>query len=199
MIVNIYFFGICFSLLLVYVTGRFRPPLVPIMMLFSSCTIFYLANQLKKKNFKTFFSMSAIVIILFSVFNQKVAPKQIRGIDFGNLGVAYDSKENHEMALINYQKAIEADPSRAEGYLYMAASYQKHHQNEKAIEVLKLGITKAKSAENLQSKLAYLYFETGHYHDAERTLRDALADNPENREIINNLGLVLRKIKENNK
>lgn len=114
----LYYFsaGIFISVCLFYITARFRIPIVPFLMMFSSYAIFYFADRAKKLSARKILGvtvcLSALAYSLTCTKDLRSVP--IRPIDYANLGSAYELNSrfyNQEKAQDLYIKAWNASAS----------------------------------------------------------------------------------------
>ncbi len=190
----IFFAGISLSMLLVYVPGRFRLPLVPIIMLFAFYTLSYLAEKFKERNFRRFFSVLTLSLLLFFVFDRKLEGENIRDIDYVHLGEAYNEKGETDKALVSYQLAVKVNPYCQNAYQGILPILQTKGFKDKAIELLESGLKKASSMRYLSYNLAKLYIEKKLFREAEKIYRGILDREPDNAAVRNDFAVVLIRL-----
>lgn len=194
----LFFVGVSLSMLLAYVPGRFRPPLVPIVMLFAFYAVSYLWDKLKERNFKRFVPFFVLALLLFFGFDRKLEEEKIRDIDYVHLGEAYNEKGQTEKALMSYQMAARINPYCQNAYQGILPILQSRGLTEKAIEILKAGHAKAPSMSYLSYKLARLYLEKEQFRNAETIYREILESDPDNAMIRNDLAVALIRLNKRN-
>ncbi len=194
----IFFAGISLSILLVYVPGRFRLPLVPLIMLFAAYSVSYQITKLRERNYKIFLPLLTLSIFLFFIFSQEIKTGKIRDIDYGHLGAAYYKKGEMEKALLYYKQAIKINPLSEEGYIHTASLLYIEGMTEQAMDILKIGVRRLPSSSSLIIRLGEIYFDTGDIQNSERIFREALARDPNNIKARNNLAIVLMNLNRKN-
>ncbi len=85
------------------------------------------------------------------------------------LGYKYLQEGNYEEAILAFEKAIEINPKKADGYLGIAEAHIRCNNFDKALEILKAGLEKTNGNENIAKKLAEI--ESGNIKDSDGKVR----------------------------
>ncbi|MBI4383096.1 MAG: glycosyltransferase family 39 protein [Nitrospinae bacterium] len=92
-ILYLFFAGIVISVCLFYITARFRLPIVPFLMMFSSYAVFHLAGQVRKlplwRTVAAVVCLAALGHSMTDTADLRSAP--VRPIDYANLGSVYEN------------------------------------------------------------------------------------------------------------
>ena len=110
-------------------------------------------------------------------------------------GFILAEENNYADAIFRFRKSIKINTNFADGYYNLASLLSKVGLNDEAIENFKKAI-------NLKSKyfeahygLANLYSKTSNFLEAEKNYKICLNIKPDSLEVLNNLGINLRKEK----
>jgi TolA-binding protein len=96
-------------------------------------------------------------------------------------GIDLYQKKKYEEAAAEFKKSINLSPSSpytADASRYLAYSYQKLNETDKAIEAYQRGIELNRDDDSLQIDLGNLYFSQDRYADAVDAYREAVRINP---------------------
>jgi len=188
-----FFTGISLSIILVYVPGRFRLPLIPIMMLFAAYAVSRFAACLKEGRVRQAALLLVSSLVLFLVFDQDIPGPWIRDIDYVHLGEAYGQRGERQRALAGYEMAARMNPYNQNAYQGILAVLQAEGRTQRAIQALEEGRKKAPGMDFLSYKLAELSFNAGRYGEAEAVYREILVKHPQDAQSRNNFAVVLVK------
>ncbi|MBI1910733.1 MAG: tetratricopeptide repeat protein [Deltaproteobacteria bacterium] len=110
------------------------------------------------------------------------------------LGAIYESKGEYELALKEYQKAIEENGKNADAYFGMGNVYFKikNYKDSETNFLKAVELNPDKGA--YRNNLGWLYVEQGDFTEAEDSAREAIRVDPENKYIyLDTLGMALTK------
>lgn len=189
----IFFAGISLSMLIVYVPGRFRLPLVPIIMLFAFYALSKITAALREGSYKKVLILACSTAALFLLFDKKLAGEKIRDIDYVHLGEAYNQRGEKAKALAAYKMAAMVNPYCQNAYQGILSVLESGGMTKKAIEALEEGRRKAPAMDFLSYELANLYLKTERPQKAEEVYRWMLDRKPGDAELRNDLAVVLIK------
>ncbi len=120
-----YITSLSLSILIFYNTARFRIPVVPYYIIFSSYTIHLIIAWVSRKKFK-----NAIVTVLTAaiLFTVSLEPKpnvmnRIRAEDYNNMAVAWKDKGNLEESVNYLDQAIAVNPYYSFSYFNKGQCY----------------------------------------------------------------------------
>lgn len=115
-----------------------------------------------------------------------------RGAAYTNLALVYTLMKDDEKAIELYKKAIKLDPSDLNVQTTLGIIYYRDKMYDEAIEVFQEVIAKAeKGSENYNKAIyhtAYSYDMSGDKEKAIETYQSALESNPEDKDLLFNLG-----------
>lgn len=124
----------------------------------------------------------------FWTATKKTTPNSYRA--YGGLGIVYDSNNNIDEAIRNYEISLSLFPGNILTRNNLAISYAKKGWYEKATKEFKDILAKDPNDSSTLTNLGLVYARTGLYNDAIREFEKAIKANPSNSTADNNLGLV---------
>lgn len=92
------------------------------------------------------------------------------------LGLVYESLEEIDKAIINYENAIIIDPYDISSYLYLAACNRSQWRLNDALEILEkaLKVESKYSKAEVYYQMAELYLEKGNYEDSKKCYKECI-------------------------
>ncbi|HJN02399.1 MAG: tetratricopeptide repeat protein [Nitrospinota bacterium] len=130
-----YIFSLSVSVIIFLNESRYRIPVVPYFIIFSSYTIHLTISWISQKKFKNTIIAVSIAITLFTVFLEPKANvvDRIRAEDYNNMATAWKEKGNLEKAVSYLDKAIATDPFFSFSYFNKGQYFLKKQDWENAI------------------------------------------------------------------
>ncbi|MEO8970815.1 MAG: tetratricopeptide repeat protein [Ktedonobacteraceae bacterium] len=92
---------------------------------------------------------------------------------WADLASAYQNLDNLEEAEINYRHAIRLEPHNEDLYYALSALFTNHKQPDKAIEVIKEGLSANPTSTIMNISLATMYLEIDDFRQAETFMKQA--------------------------
>ncbi len=190
------------SVILFFVTSRYRIPIAPILLPFSAMFALEGVKQIRRASQKrlTFFGVFLLVIAL-------IAFKPISLVDFSfsykSLGLAYEKKEHFEKSLRLYQSAEKIKPGDARAIHHMGVIFSKTGDNLKAEKTFLKSLQLNPKLAEAHFSLAEVYEKNGRLQDALTSYKAGLKINPADHnshfnlaEVYRRSGLIDKAIKE---
>ena len=122
-------------LLLLFGITRYRLTLVPVMMLFSACSLEWIYERIRAKRFLSaaaFFISFAVLLLLFGVNYSHYS--KIRGVDYFNFSYSHLIRGDFETARKYLEKSITLDETYLSSHVSLAVVLEKMGQNAEALE-----------------------------------------------------------------
>ena len=165
------------SLLLFFITGRYRLPLVPLLLLFAGYALLWLVQQGQARQWRLLGIGVALVVLLGIVANAGLRPADPLAdaeIHF-DLGRVQAQQGQHAAAVYSFGTAVQLDPNylRARHNLGAALAVMKRY--DEAETVYQQALAQAPEDRGLHLNLAALYRATGRYEQAVEHYRRVLA------------------------
>lgn len=188
--------GIFVSVILFYITARFRLPMVPFLIIFSSYTVFYLYDKLRKGETIKFLGTLTCVSLLFYCLltPRSMEGKYIRPIDYANFGTVYANNPRfrdkdktgqyyirawNASVKLNY-RVNQTKPLLADYLLKEGDNYFKEGKYEKADRLYEFSETIDYLNGSTHSKHALALKEGGHPEKAIFHAQESVLIEPEN-------------------
>ncbi len=158
--------AVILSVMVFYVLSRFRYPLVPVFIILSAYSLWWLWERVRCREFKKAAPAAAAGVLLFvAAVPSPPAAGPVRDADLFNLGVAYREHKQYEQAREYFRQAAVLNPANTRArhnfHFYEGAMYVQREQYGRAAEAfaraLKAG-TKTKAAQQ------NYFFCLGVYH-----------------------------------
>lgn len=130
-------FTICymFSVIALFITDRFRFPIVPLLCVSASGFIYMVIEDLRVRNVAGVIKSALSIIVAFGIVY--VSPYKsgasAEAVDHNNLGNLCMGKGDFEGAIREYETALKINPNYSVGYFNMGNAYDEKGQKDKAI------------------------------------------------------------------
>ena len=185
-----------FSVLLFFVNSRFRLPVLPLLIIFSSFALIQLFRYFKESSFKKLFLSIAILVLFFFLCNSNLyhLDKTNFSQSYFSLGNLFLKKGNFPKAEEEYSLALQENPSLPRAHLNLGNIYfhQKDYSRaeKEFLEELKANPRQEKAYNNL----SVLYRIQGDDLKAITLAKQALEIKPYYKEAYINLALAYLKM-----
>ena len=175
----LHLFLICYALtiLMFFVPARYRMPLVPVLIIFSAHTCFWLIQKIKTKKIKKLiFSGGLIVLGLIFVHtdllvqHRDFVDKNVIHATYANY---YFDHEQYGKALIEYKSALTYEPGNIKTMNALGDTYLKLNQHSEAREVF-LRSLQIMNNSDARFKLGLIYFEQNMLDSAQMYFSEAV-------------------------
>lgn len=181
------------SIIIFFVFARYRLPIVPLLIILSSYTIFCTIHLYNSRQLKKLVKNIVILIILF-IF---VYSKQFQGesgmlaLSHFNIGESYRRSGMYEKAIMEFERAVEIDPYFSRGYNNLAGVYLVHkHDRGKAIYYWEKTLAINPQHYDASYNLAIIYSQAGYPDKARIVLKNSLKNHGYNPKIQNLLSSI---------
>ncbi len=148
------------SVILFFVTSRFRLPVIPFLIIFASNYIYWLLEKIKNRQARPVLISFSILVPLFLITNSNLfgVSQANASRNYHSLGIVYSKKGWYDSAVATYQKGLQINPSSAElhrnlGYAY----YKKGYYN--------LAVDEYQQAVSLNPQMAVAYNDLGYIYN----------------------------------
>ncbi len=180
------------SVLLFYVSARYRLPLVPFLILFAAAGIASLPSAVRAATARR--RMVAVLLIGAAVVvtNRRVLSNDLqRAVTETNLGAALQSNERFAEAEGRYRRAIAIQPAYAPAYVNLGTVLVLQNRLDEAISAFTRARELGSNDPELPARLGYVLIRAGRNAEAITAHRDAIARNPNSSMLRFALGTLL--------
>ncbi len=177
------------SVIIFYIFSRYRLPIVPLFIIFSSYAINWFANEIKQKEWRKplFFGIICILFYLFSHIKMNDLKSNL-AVSHSNMGISYKKLGDSNNAKLEYEKAIKVDPDHALAHYNLGNIYREKGLIEDAIKEYEMVINITPKDIEAHYNLGIAYQEKGLIEDAIKEYKIVVNINPNHVSAYNNLG-----------
>jgi tetratricopeptide (TPR) repeat protein len=178
------------SVIIFYIFSRYRLPIVPLFIIFSSYAINWFVNEIKQKEWRKplFFGIICILFYLFSHIKMN-DPKSNLAVSHSNMGISYKKLGDSKNARLEYEKAIKVDPDCALAHYNLGNIYREKGLIEDAIKEYEMVINITPRDIEAHYNLGIAYQGKGLIADAIKEYNVVVGINPNHVLAYNNLGV----------
>lgn len=182
-VIYLFLLSFAFSIILFFVTARYRMPLVPFLLIFASYTVFWIIRKFKEKKHKKIVP-AIITIIVIGLFVHSDL-YGTHGIDYSlihaSLGNRFFASGNYRKAIEEYKEALTHDPKNTDAMNALGNTYVMLGQLNNAMQLFRKSLNIQKSADAL-CKLGLINVQLGRLDSAQVCFNEAaklFSTNPE--------------------
>lgn len=184
------------SVILFYVTSRYRLPIVPAAIIFASFSVVTILAEFKSKNFRLLLSYLGILVALF-IFTRpawlKAGGNFNYAVSYYKLGNYYLDRGELYLAAEEYKKALEIDASLVECRMNLGTVYNRLGKLEAAESEYRRALSYAPQNPYLHNNLANVLSKQDETTAAIAEYKQALTIDSSYAEAHNNLGALYLK------
>jgi len=180
------------SVVLFYVSARYRLPLVPLLILFAAAGLASLPAFLRAAGARKIALAAATIAAVMIVTNLPLLSANLmRATTETNLGVALQTDGRLQEAEIHYRRALAMQPDYAPAHVNLGMVLVALHRPDEAIEAYQRAIELDLADVDLDVKLGTALLQAGRAPEAVERFRRAIAAGRGSAETYNNLGIAL--------
>jgi tetratricopeptide (TPR) repeat protein len=200
----LFLFSYSFSLVLVHVCGRFRIPMMPILILLASAGFVELTHAIRsiswwKREHRGLLPVGGAVILACSIISWAPGPFALektnyRAEMYNLISEFHMMRDNFELAKEAASKALEIDPGYADAYTSLALALTKVGDGQRAMDNYLKAIRCEPDNYEALNNMGELMLDRGQPDEALHYFESALANTPDalrNAEVTVNMGLAL--------
>jgi len=169
-------FSYMLSVILFFVTSRFRLPVVPFLIILASYSVYWLVDKIRNGQTRPFLISLSILIPLFLITNSNLFGIKETDLSrtYNSLGMVYAKKGQHDAAITIYQKGLEINPTSAELHRNLGRAYWDTGHRNKAVKEYELAISLNLGMAGTYAELGYIYGRMNRDEEAFQANRKAL-------------------------
>ena len=187
-ILYLYMGSVLLSLMIFFVTARYRLMMVPVLLLFSSHSVCWFFQRVKRRQVKALLLFGGAALVLFGAVN--LGSSQARAslaVSHCNLGSLYFRRGSLGKAKSEYQRAIEYAPDYFKSHYNLGCLYLQMGLYGKAVGCFRTAIGLNPFYQDGYNNLGSAYFRRGEYSQAMVYYKKAIELDPEDAGAIHNL------------
>ena len=196
LILEIFLFVYMLSVILFFVTARYRVPLIPVFILFSAYALDRLITKIRQRKIFEFGKYLVFLLIILIPFNIEIPGYSSAnpGRAHYTLGVVYSKKGEKVKAEEEYQKALLYNPNLAEAYVNLGSIYGDQGKPKLALEYYQKALQTGADSAFVLYNIGIEYHNQGLLDQAQRNYELSLSMRDENPKVYYLLGeIYLRK------
>jgi tetratricopeptide (TPR) repeat protein len=182
------------SVLIFYVSARYRLPLVPFLLLFGAAGLVSLAEFLRTAG-RVKLAIAALGIAAVAIVTNRVvlSADLMRATTETNLGVALHTDQRFQEAEMHYRRAIAIQPNYAPAHVNLGMVLLALRRPNEAVEAFRRAVELGAVDVDLDSRLGDALLQAGRPSEAIEYFRRAMRGGRRSAEVLSNLGLALRR------
>ena len=189
-IINLFILSYAFSIVIFFVTARYRMPIVPFLLIFSSYTIFWIIEKIKKRDFKKPALVAVAFIAIFIVCNLDLYGSHVVNKSFihASLGNRYFEQGNFKKAIEEYRESLTHNPKNTDALNALGNTYMMLGRRNEATELYRKSLSVVRTMDAL-CKLGIIHSMQSMVDSAQYYLNAAVAHDSTNPEAHYYLGM----------
>jgi tetratricopeptide (TPR) repeat protein len=162
-LLEIFIFVYMLSVILFFVTARYRVPVLPILLIFAAFALERFYFTLKHRGFLEFGKYLLVLVIILVLVNIRIPGYSTAnpGQAYYTLGVVYAKKGNMTMAEEEYRKAVSYNPGLGNAYANLASIYGDQGKHDVALEYYQKALENGADSAIVYYNLGVEYYNQG--------------------------------------
>ena len=162
-----------------FILGRYREPLVPLLILFAAGGMPVLINMLRSRDWASFRTPIGVTIVSIVVCNLPIHDESmLNASSYMNAGVAAGMNDDLRESIDYLLNAIDAEPGLAEAYANLGRAYEQSNEPQKAIRCYQQALAIDPLLEPVDTWLGSLFEVMDEPAEAMESYQRALRKNP---------------------
>jgi len=188
--------GLMFSVVIFFVSSRYRMPVIPVLISMASFTIIRLATLIRSQDWQSIMRWSGLVLVFGIIVNWPLASfsnYEDPVVDNINVGTVYLNQGRLSDARASFRKALQIDPLEKSAHYNLALTYHLMDSSDMAIALYKQAIALDSLYVQAYNNLANIYVNRDRLDSAETLFRQAIDIAPSQGRPYYGLGEVMLK------
>jgi 4-amino-4-deoxy-L-arabinose transferase-like glycosyltransferase/Tfp pilus assembly protein PilF len=177
LVLLLFVFVYMLSVVLFFVTVRYRVPVLPFLIIFSAYTLNWFLIKIKEKRFSAVAKYLLILVLIAIPINLHIPGYQDVGVRWShfNLGFAYGEKGDISNAIKEYQLALSYDPKLADAYANLGAIYRQQGKYTQALQEFEKALSYGADTATILYNRGVIYYTFGLLDKAEKDYKLSIA------------------------
>lgn len=184
------------SLIVFYITSRYRLPAALMLLPFASYTLDLVVSSMKRQAYKKLIITAAVLVpATFAVNLNMLDERKLLSQSYSSIGNIYQSSGDIKEAISEYQTSLKLDPRNwdtANNLAYLYAGNGTHL--EEALNLVKGALLRNPRSPEMLDTLSLIYLKTGRVAEARENILKAIAMDPKNSELSERLREIEEKL-----
>ncbi len=166
-----------FSVVLFFVTTRYRVPVLPILIVFSAYALNWFLVKIKEKRFSTMGKHLLILVLISIPINLSIPGYENLGVaqSHFDLGFAYGQKKDISNAIKEYQLALRYDPKLGDAHLNLGALHAQEGRYADALKEFEKALSSGADSALILYNRGMIYSNFGLLSKAEEDYKLSIA------------------------
>jgi tetratricopeptide (TPR) repeat protein len=183
-VLEIFLFFYMLSIILFFVTARYRVPLIPICILFFAYAVDRLILQIKRRRYFEFLKYAGVFLLICIPVNLRIPgySESNPGQAHYALGVTFAERGDMVRAEEEYQAALSFDPAISEAYVNLGSIYGDRGDHQRSLEYYRTALKMGADSALVLFNIGIEYYNQGLMNQAGENFESSLAmrdDNPQ--------------------
>lgn len=193
----IFFLGYGFSLLLFFISSRYRLPMIPFLIIFSAYCLYQFYHGLRTLSLQGHLIAAFLLLISISLLINR-ENKDMHDIflsqSYHSLATIYYKQSDFSNAMKEAEEAVDINPYNAEACNSLAWIYAQREINlDKALSLAATAVSANPDNPNYYDTLGWIYYKRGMIDEAIETMNKGLFFEPDNKDILRHIREILEK------
>lgn len=177
------------SLVLFYITSRYRLPGALMLFPFASYTLVFIINSMRTQAYKKLLFTAALLVPATLVANLNMLDeRKLLSQSYSGIGNIYQQRGDLKEAITEYQASLKLDPKNWDTANNLAYLYAKNGTNlEEALNLAHRALSRNPESPEMLDTLSLVYLKMGRVAEARESILKAIARDPGNSELSERL------------
>ncbi len=173
----LFIFIYMFSIVIFFVTARFRVPIIPLLIIFSAYALNWFLVKTKEKRVSALGKGLVVLALIAIPLNLNIPGYETLGVGWShfNLGNAYSEKGDITNAIKEYELAINYDPTLGNAHLTLGELYKQQGSYTQALEEFEKALFQGADSATVLRNRGIVYYNLGLRNKAEEDYRLSVA------------------------
>ena len=179
LLLTLFTFSYMLSVILFFVSARYRLPIVPSLIIYSSYALIWYMKKIRAKEINALAPSTLLLAVLFIFINKNFNCFKLHSEShYNNLAKIYYQQGEFDEAIVTLKEALAVAPRNAETHSNLGIIYRKQGLIEEAIKEYKEATALDYHCAEAHLNLGFVYDEKGLLDEAIAEFKNALAINP---------------------
>ncbi|MDO8446995.1 MAG: glycosyltransferase family 39 protein [Deltaproteobacteria bacterium] len=177
------------SLVLFYITSRYRLPGALMLLPFASYTLVFIINSMRTQAYKKLLLTAVVLVPATLVVNMNILDeRKLLSQSHSSMGDIYQQRGGFKEAIAEYQASLKLDPHNWDSANNLAYLYARNGTRlEEALNLVQGALARNPGSPEMLDTLSLVYLKMGRVAEAKESILKAIARDPRNSELSERL------------